>query len=103
MALNVKKLKIAAILAMIFAFGIMLFAIIYPNINKVSDFWSNFFIALAIIEGLILLNSVWFYLNPKKRLLISGIISLFALLIPGIIILLVYFDIQKSVANNILK
>ncbi|MCL6428817.1 hypothetical protein LT335_00365 [Spiroplasma sp. JKS002669] len=101
MALNVKKLRIAAILAMIISIAIVLLTIIYPFVNKVSDFWINFFIALALIEGLTFLNSVLFCLNPKKRVFISGIISLFALLIPGIIILFIYFDAQKSVKNRI--
>lgn len=101
MALNVKKLRIATILAMIFAIAIILFAVIYPIIYQVSDFWVNFLIALAIIEGLTLINSVLFYLNPKRRVFISGIIALFALLLPGIIILLIYFDNQKAVRNVI--
>lgn len=99
MALNVKKLKIAAILAMVFSIGIVLFAIIYPIVNKVSDFWGSFLIVLAIIESLTFLNSVLFYLNPKKRIFISGIISLFALLVPGIVILVIYFATQNSIKN----
>lgn len=99
MALNVKKLRIATILALVFSIIIILFAIIYPIVNKVSDFWITFFIALTIIEGLTFLNSILFCLNPKKRIFISGIIGLFALLIPGIMILVIYFDAQKSVKN----
>ena|GEM_PF-857566 len=38
MALNVKKLRIAAILAMIISIAIVLLTIIYPFVNKVSDF-----------------------------------------------------------------
>ncbi len=100
MALNVKKLRIAAVFAIVFSIVIVLFAIIYPIVNKVSDFWVNFFIALALIEALTFLNSVLFCLNPKKRVFISGIIGLFALLIPGIIVLFIYFDAQKSVKNT---
>ncbi|MDQ7982983.1 MAG: hypothetical protein REH79_02030 [Spiroplasma sp.] len=99
MAGNSKNLRIAAILSLFFSFTIILFAIIFPFMITVSELWVTFFIILGIIESFTFLNSILFCLNPKKRVFISGIISLFALIIPGIIILIIYFNSFDAVKN----
>ncbi|MGL5268611.1 MAG: hypothetical protein ACRC8P_02455 [Spiroplasma sp.] len=100
MKIKKKKLQIAAILGMIFSTAIFAIAITYAFISNLSLFWIIFLVVIAMVEIISFWISVLFLINPKRKVFFIGLISLFAGLIPGIIILTLYFKTKRTLLKN---
>jgi len=57
-------------------------------------------IIIAIIEVFAFLVSVSFFLNLKKKIFFVGIVTLFAGLLPGMMILGFYFKSKKNIEKD---
>lgn len=100
MAVNKKYLQTSAILGIIFSAIIFIISIIYAFISNLSLIWISFLIVIAMTEVIAFLVSILFLINPLKKIFFVGLISLFAGLLPGIMILTFYFKTKRELLKN---
>lgn len=102
--INNNFIKISLIIGMLMSLLIVIICITYGVVTFFNYF--SLVIVLIIIFGLfqlipflLCLNS---YLNEEKWLFITGLISLMAFIIPGILILIGYFKRQKKLLKLVI-
>lgn len=95
-----RKYLQAAVLGMIFSALIFIISVIYAFISNLSLVWIVFLVTIAMIEIVSFWVSVLFLVNPKRKIFFIGLISLFAGLLPGFIILSLYFKNKKELLKD---
>lgn len=100
MAINQKYLRVSAILGIIFSAIIFIIAIVYAFISNLSMSWIILLIVIAMTEIIAFTVSILLLLNPRRRIFFSGLVTLFAGLVPGIMILTFYFKTKKMLLRN---
>lgn len=96
-------LRNVAIFSIILAIIIFSISITYAFISNLGLIWIIFLVAIAFIEVFVIYFSILFLINPIKGIFFIGLISLFAGLVPGIMILSFYFKKKKVILDNLVK
>lgn len=100
MSINKKYIRTAASLGIIFSIIIFIISIIYTFISNLNIIWIYFLVIIAMTEIIAFLVCVLLLIEPRKKIFFAGLISLFAGLIPGIMILSFYFKTKKNLLKN---
>lgn len=100
MAVNESYLRFSAIIGMIFSAAFFALALVYTFISNLEIIWIAILVVIAIIEVIVFTFSVLLLFKPKRRIFFVGAMSLFAGLLPGIMILSFYFKTKKALLKN---
>lgn len=100
MAINKKYLQSSAILGIVLSAFIFVIAIVYAFISNLSISWIILLVIIAMTEIIAFSASILLFFNPKKRIFAVGLVTLFAGLVPGIMILTFYFKTKRSLLRN---
>lgn len=100
MAVSEGYLRVSAIFGMLLSAAFFGLSITYAFISNLAIFWIILLVVIALIEIIAFSISVLFFINPKRRIFFVGLISLFAGLIPGLMILGYYFKAKRTLIRN---
>lgn len=100
MAVNESYLRFSAIIGMLFSAGFFVLSIVYSFISNLEIVWIAFLVVIALIEIIAFSFSVLMLIDPKRRIFFVGLVSLFAGLLPGIMILSFYFKTKRALVRN---
>lgn len=100
MAVNQGYLRLSATFGMILSAMLFALSIIYAFISNLPFIWIALLSVIALIEIVVFTFSVLFFLNPNRRIFFVGLLSLFAGLIPGVMILSFYFKSKRALVKS---